>query len=246
MICRGLPQSGRTGEARTGVGGRAYVCAALTVILLAGLLASASLGLDTSAGDRNCGFFHFRMTLVQDAATFPGGTHREWLLVRGVSCRTARRAVRIYFTKGPSTCLGSGCYGRAGALMCGQNKQPTVAVACSRTGSGADWATLYAVYGRAPSVPTCISAADLRAGSRAGLIGAAYSDRSLEVQSAGSAGRHDLNFTSLRAACTSAMIRRTWYIDLHPAGAQCHACDSHEYWVELKQGGWATLGSFNG
>jgi hypothetical protein len=42
------------------------------------------------------------------------------------------------------------------------------------------------------------------------------------------------------------MIQRTWYTDLHPPGMQCSACDSHQYWIDLRHGGWATLGYFAG
>lgn len=85
-------------------------------------------------------------------------------------------------------------------------------------------------------------------GSRAELI-RVITNRGLkgfELRRAGHAGPRDLNYQLLSSMCSPAMIRLTWYTDLHPLGMQCGACDSHEYWVKLRHGGWATLGYFAG
>jgi hypothetical protein len=76
---------------------------------------------------------HLRVTLVQDQARHPGVTTTERLVgFRGVPCTTARRAVTTYFTIGPRSCEGSGCYGRAGRLWCGEDDAVRTAIVCTR------------------------------------------------------------------------------------------------------------------
>lgn len=97
------------------------------------------------------------------------------------------------------------------------------------------------------TVSRCVGASRLLGGSRAGAVAAALRQAPrFAVRVAGRAGPTDLNYALLSSTCSRAMIARTWYTDLHPPGMQCHACDSHEYWVLLRRGGWATLGYFSG
>jgi hypothetical protein len=106
--------------------------------------------------------------------------------------------------------------------------------------------------GTAPNASTrdiakCVSASVLRPGSRNGVIQAATRRaKGFEIRRAGHAKAGDLNYDLLAKTCSRAMVRRTWYIDLHPPGMQCGACDSHEYWVLLRRGGWTSLGYFGG
>jgi hypothetical protein len=95
----------------------------------------------------------------------------------------------------------------------------------------------------------CVPASSVLAGSRNGVIYAAThrsGSGNFQLRRAGRAGPGDLNYESLASTCSRAMVRRTWYTDLHPRGMQCGACDSHEYWVKLRHGGWATLAYFSG
>ena len=68
----------------------------------------------------------------------------------------------------------------------------------------------------------------------------------LKLRRAGHARPGDLNYEVLAQLCTPAMVKRTWYTELHPPGMACHACDSHEYWVLLRHGGRTNLGYFAG
>ncbi len=63
-----------------------------------------------------------------------------------VPCVTARQAVSEYFTAGPSSCEGGGCYGQAGQLWCGEDKANDVAVVCAKTQDSPVGATLVALY----------------------------------------------------------------------------------------------------
>lgn len=88
----------------------------------------------TAAVAKSCGRTHLRIMLVQDQTRHPGWTTTERLNVsHGLSCATARRAVMIYFTVGPRPCIGSGCYGHAGTLWCGEDKAVGTAVVCARS-----------------------------------------------------------------------------------------------------------------
>lgn len=99
----------------------------------------------------------------------------------------------------------------------------------------------------ARNITKCVSASRLLQGTRGGMIHAALRlTPHFQIRVAGHARPGDLNYDVLAATCTRAIIRRTWYIDLHPPGIQCNACDSHEYWVRLRRSGWATLGYFGG
>ncbi|HEU0317050.1 MAG TPA: hypothetical protein VFR49_06955 [Solirubrobacteraceae bacterium] len=93
----------------------------------------------------------------------------------------------------------------------------------------------------------CIAASSLLPGSRSGVIRAAKRQApSFQVRLAGHAAPNDLNYELLASSCSRAMVQRAWYTDLHPPGLPCGACDSHEYLVLLRHGGWATLGYFAG
>ena len=48
-----------------------------------------------------------------------------------------------------------------------------------------------------------------------------------------------------RAACAPAVSRLTWFVDLHPPGQACAACDSHLYLVRFRHGGWHELSWFS-
>jgi len=96
-------------------------------------------------------------------------------------------------------------------------------------------------------IAKCIPASYLEQGSAAGSRTAAQQlTPSLEVRLAGHAETPDLNFALLASKCGSATAKRAWYVDLHPPGMACGACDSHEYWVQLRSGEWATLEYFGG
>jgi hypothetical protein len=97
-------------------------------------------------------------------------------------------------------------------------------------------------------IARCAPASRILPGTRSGVARAALKSVSsgFTLRLAETARSRDLNYQFLAAECSKAMVRRTWYTDLHPAGQQCGACDSHEYWVLLRRGGWATLGHFGG
>jgi hypothetical protein len=96
-------------------------------------------------------------------------------------------------------------------------------------------------------IAKCVPASYLLPGSRVGLVRVALRQADgFQLREAGHAQQSDLNYDGLTASCSGAMVRRTWYTDLHPPGSACSACDSHEYWVQLRSGVWATLGYFNG
>ncbi len=98
-----------------------------------------------------------------------------------------------------------------------------------------------------PNVAKCIPAAQLRHGTRRGVIRVASRPvPDFQLRVAERAQPRDFNYQLLAATCSKAMIRRTWYTDLHPLGMPCQACDSHEYWVLRRHGGWASLGYFAG
>jgi hypothetical protein len=97
------------------------------------------------------------------------------------------------------------------------------------------------------NVGKCVPASKLKLGTRAGVIRAATrQEPHFQLRVAERAGQRDLNYQLLAATCSKAMVRLAWYTDLHPPGMQCSACDSHEYRVLLRHGGWATLGYFGG
>ena len=100
----------------------------------------------------------------------------------------------------------------------------------------------------ARDIAKCVAASKVRSGTRGGVVAAARRQvgAHFRLRAAHHARPGDLNYASLAATCSRGMIRRTWYSDMHPIGMQCSACDSHEYWVRLRRGGWATLGSFSG
>lgn len=105
--------------------------------------------------------------------------------------------------------------------------------------------------GPTPTAPVdiakCVPANYLLVGSSHGVARAALRQSpTFQVLVAARASSSDLNFQTLAATCSRKMVLRTWYTDLHPRGMQCGACDSHEYWVRLRSGVWATLGSFSG
>jgi hypothetical protein len=104
------------------------------VVLLTVLASTEAWGTPTATVAKSCGQLHLKITLVQDQTGHPGPTTTERLVVfHGLSCATARRAVKIYFTSGPHPCEGSGCYSQAGKLWCGEDKAVDTAVVCSRS-----------------------------------------------------------------------------------------------------------------
>lgn len=105
----------------------------LTAVCVFGAAAN-SWSAPAAAVAKSCGRTHLRIMLVQDQTRHPGWTTTERLDVfHGLSCAAARRAVTIYFTVGPRPCIGSGCYGHAGNLWCGEDKAVGTAVVCARS-----------------------------------------------------------------------------------------------------------------
>jgi hypothetical protein len=99
------------------------------------------------------------------------------------------------------------------------------------------------------NVSRCVPASQLSAGSRSGAVSVALrgTHGAFTLRVAERAQARDLNYEALATTCSRAMVRRTWYTDIHPkSGGNCHACDSHEYWVDFGHGGWASLGLFSG
>ena len=100
----------------------------------------------------------------------------------------------------------------------------------------------------AVTITKCVPSSYLLSGSAGGVRRAAVqqASTSFAVRVVGRAGPEALNYQTLISTCSGAMVRRAWYTDLHPRGMPCSACDSHQYWVQLRSGAWATLGYFNG
>jgi hypothetical protein len=124
-------------------------CAAAIIGALLSSVAAAPLDSAAASATRSCGQLHLRVTLVQDQTRHPGSVTSERLVVyHGFSCIVARRAVTRYFTVGPRPCEGSGCYGLAGRLWCGEDKAPGTALVCARSRrSSTIIAELLAEYG---------------------------------------------------------------------------------------------------
>jgi hypothetical protein len=103
-------------------------------VALSTLPTAQASGAPRAAAARVCGRLHLKVTLVQDQTRHPGVTTTERLVVfRGLPCAVARRAVTTYFTVGPRSCEGSGCYGHAGGLWCGEDDVVGTAVLCTRS-----------------------------------------------------------------------------------------------------------------
>lgn len=93
----------------------------------------------------------------------------------------------------------------------------------------------------------CAPVSYLLPGSARGVRATALTQSpDFKVRAAERAAPGELNYASLKNTCSQAMIARTWYTDLHPPGMPCHACDAHQYWVQLRSGTWAVLGDFSG
>ena len=56
----------------------------------------------------------------------------------------------------------------------------------------------------------------------------------------------DLGFQRYRAACGSHIVQSTWYVELHPPGTPCSACNAHLYAVKYRRTGWRVLTYFSG
>jgi hypothetical protein len=121
-----------------------------------------------------------------------------------------------------------------------------LAALCAMSAAGASVAAAPATSASFVSAG-CLPASSLLPGTRADVVRAALSQTpNFKLRVDAHAGPRDLNYGSLARACSAAMIRHTWFTDLHPPGVQCSACDSHQYWVLRRHGGWATLGEFSG
>ena len=196
----------------------------------------------------------------------PYGPVGVYIFAGHVSCSRAAFEIRRAFRApgisldlaGGATLFSDGwiCGGQMGYYICQTPTpvNPAVAVdgrACRQPGcpEHIDDATLPTGPHPTPpvAIPECVPSSYVAAGSLPSLEAfALLRSRGFKVRAAGRARRDDLNYESLRHTCSPAMVAQTWYTDLHPPGMPCHACDSHEYWVRLRSGTWAVLGSFSG
>ena len=97
----------------------------------------------------------------------------------------------------------------------------------------------------------CPQAAKLLAGDRAGAISAGRrfvhdTQRRFQLIKAHRARQGDLGFARYSAACRPPAVARTWYVELHPPGPPCSACNAHLYVVKSRRTGWRVLSYFSG
>jgi hypothetical protein len=61
------------------------------------------------------------------------------------------------------------------------------------------------------------------------------------LRASGRPNRKDFQYEIFTEACGPAIVSRTVYVDLHPPGMECQACDSHEYIGRTQSGKYKAI-----